>query len=678
MTFRLLDSAEPCERLDEIGIQPEPIRAQKAAVDDGGHRRLEPFDRGGRVASPECPEPERSPCTDAVVVVTAGVGHRERRLRVREGLGPSEHPLDQGQPGEAGGDTHVVAERRQVEAFQLERVRTRQATGPRLDLRELVECVVEDPGRFRFSRAFDHAFEQLARDLVVLEVEKDVGDIDRDHAARVDPVEEPVDERERLLALPGKSLHPREVLKEVERCLGRRIVGRAERPRALRRRQRCRDLEATRQDSHDAGQDEGCFRRRGALRFADADPVRLVELGAVEQQVRPSCNRPRSQLRVACQLGDVGEQALCVLEPAGRLCGEGSLQKTARAPLDVGRQQRRLLERPRFRRDAAAAASRGGRLLECPRDVVVGATRRRGAVPCATVRLGCDRRQGGVRGPPISRRRCPVDRRPRERVTEVESLPSGEAPPPVPRRSVSSSRPRRRERLHEGVGVAWISGCDQQERILGLAREGGRPRKKGPLDLGADRQPLVERSPPRAMLRAERSRNLQEGERVPVRELDESGRRAVREVRRGQAAISSLRLGNGEALAKLSSPRPGAANRGTFMLPRREQHHDLLGMEAAGDERQRLGGGSVEPLRVVDDTEERLLVGRHGEQAENRERDGQSLLCGPVLDRERLFAERAPAAAAAPDAASMTGRTSCCTPAKASSASDSTPRARRT
>ena len=47
---------------------------------------------------------------------------------------------------------------------------------------------------------------------------------------------------------------------------------------------------------------------------------------------------------------------------------------------------------------------------------------------------------------------------------------------------------------------------------------------------------------------------------------------------------------------------------------------DPLGEEAAGDEREDLRGGVIEPLRVVDDAGERLLLGDLGKERQRRER----------------------------------------------------------
>ena len=50
--------------------------------------------------------------------------------------------------------------------------------------------------------------------------------------------------------------------------------------------------------------------------------------------------------------------------------------------------------------------------------------------------------------------------------------------------------------------------------------------------------------------------------------------------------------------------------------PRGAHDRDPLGEQAAGDEPQDLRRGAVEPLRVIDDTGQRLLLGDLGEQRE--------------------------------------------------------------
>ena len=69
----------------------------------------------------------------------------------------------------------------------------------------------------------------------------------------------------------------------------------------------------------------------------------------------------------------------------------------------------------------------------------------------------------------------------------------------------------------------------------------------------------------------------------------------------------------------------GEAGERVDRLPRREDHRDLLGQEAAGDERKHARGCTVEPLRVVDDAEERLLLGGLRQQVEDREPDEERI-----------------------------------------------------
>ncbi|MFG1991953.1 hypothetical protein ACGFJ7_18440 [Actinoplanes sp. NPDC048988] len=59
--------------------------------------------------------------------------------------------------------------------------------------------------------------------------------------------------------------------------------------------------------------------------------------------------------------------------------------------------------------------------------------------------------------------------------------------------------------------------------------------------------------------------------------------------------------------------------------PQRVQHHHRLGLEPARDEREHPSGRLVEPLRVVDHAEKRLLGGRLAEQAERGQPDQERI-----------------------------------------------------
>src|SRR5918996_851423 len=65
-----------------------------------------------------------------------------------------------------------------------------------------------------------------------------------------------------------------------------------------------------------------------------------------------------------------------------------------------------------------------------------------------------------------------------------------------------------------------------------------------------------------------------------------------------------------------------------------EKHDDALGLEPPGDEGKRVGGRVVEPLRIIDETKERLAFCRLGEQAQGCERDKEAVPGSPLRQAE--------------------------------------------
>ena len=115
-----------------------------------------------------------------------------------------------------------------------------------------------------------------------------------------------------------------------------------------------------------------------------------------------------------------------------------------------------------------------------------------------------------------------------------------------------------------------------------------------------------------------------------------------------QTAASSgpCMLSSSSARASLS-PSPPIASSGrpgedvvAAARPRGAHERDPLGEEPAGDEAEDLRRGVVEPLRVVDDADERLLLGDLGEQRQRREPDQEAVGCRrraqPEHRRERV------------------------------------------
>ena len=79
--------------------------------------------------------------------------------------------------------------------------------------------------------------------------------------------------------------------------------------------------------------------------------------------------------------------------------------------------------------------------------------------------------------------------------------------------------------------------------------------------------------------------------------------------------------------------RPKAPER-VVDLARSEYERDLLRQQAASHERKRPGRRVVEPMRVIDNGQERLLFGGLGHQAEDRQADKEGIRRGPRDESE--------------------------------------------
>ena len=103
----------------------------------------------------------------------------------------------------------------------------------------------------------------------------------------------------------------------------------------------------------------------------------------------------------------------------------------------------------------------------------------------------------------------------------------------------------------------------------------------------------------------------------------------------------------GQQRARVGIPQPGNGQPGQagqlIVVVRRargEDHGDRLGQQPAGRERQALHRGLVEPLRVIDQAGQRLVLRRGGQQAQHRQPDQETIrslpLPHPERDRQRV------------------------------------------
>ena len=69
-------------------------------------------------------------------------------------------------------------------------------------------------------------------------------------------------------------------------------------------------------------------------------------------------------------------------------------------------------------------------------------------------------------------------------------------------------------------------------------------------------------------------------------------------------------------------------------VARPDEHRDRIGLQPPRDEHERLGRRAVEPVRVVDDAQQRLRVRGRCEQAQDRHRDEEAVLHALVRQPE--------------------------------------------
>ena len=69
-------------------------------------------------------------------------------------------------------------------------------------------------------------------------------------------------------------------------------------------------------------------------------------------------------------------------------------------------------------------------------------------------------------------------------------------------------------------------------------------------------------------------------------------------------------------------------------LTRGEHHPDPLSEQTASDKGQRQRRSPIQPLCIIDDTQQRTLLRRYGEQTQHRQPDEKSVRRGPVAQPE--------------------------------------------
>ena len=390
-----------------------------------------------------------------------------------------------------------------------------------------------------------------------------------------------------------------------------------------------------------------------------------VQAGALQLVERPDLGRRQQPARR--------------VERAGLQARLGGGERAVGPPRRVAGQRDGALQERGRRGEAAARLRPPGRALELQGDLLVGS---RGAPRPDATRGGPGRRPGrspppAPGGPPGAPRRPPTGTPPSAPAdggtSRARRSPAARPPPrrPRPPGRCRAARPRASSRSGSPIGSAAATSS-RTPRVLGERLE---PADEALLD------PSRKRCPPPAA----RTRRPAPSPSSPRGSSSSaSGLPRVSAMIRSRTRSSSMNR-TAEPSSARASPlrRPCTSSSGTCRSssPGSRAANTIPTGSASSrraTKRQRQRRGLIEPLRVVDDAQQRTLLGHLREQARAPPaRRGTDPAAAPAL-RPNTISSAWRCGAGSRSSRSSIGAHSWCRPANASSISDSTPTARAT
>jgi hypothetical protein len=305
-------------------------------------------------------------------------------------------------------------------------------------------------------------------------------------------------------------------------------------------------------------------------------------------------------------------------------------------PRRIGAQLGRACQERRSRRRTATGLRPVGRALQLVRHRLVGPGRRLRPVPGATIGIGIRIGRLGQRSMhllAVARVSGPVGGRPHEWMAEPHPDPELDQPGVLGRHTRVASDPEALGRAPQQAHVADRFGRRHQQQALGLARKRPNPLEEGLLDAAGHGPRVGKSEPARELGRRQPTRQLQQRQWVAARLGDDLIAHALvqppRQGRRQQGACDVVsdpfddHLRQADELVDVGGLTDG------------EHDGDPLGQQAPRHEGQRLRRGAIEPLHIVDQTHERLHLGRLGEQGEDRQGHEEAVRGVAVLQPER-------------------------------------------
>ena len=276
--------------------------------------------------------------------------------------------------------------------------------------------------------------------------------------------------------------------------------------------------------------------------------------------------------------------------------------------------------------DAAPASGAVGRALQIVSHRLVWPLRGVGTVPRSAV--GIDLRigrlgQGVMYILAVGQGRSPVGRRPHQRMPEPHPQAHLEQPGSLGRCRGASPDPEPLGCTPEQSRIADRFGSRRQQQPLALSRQRPYPAEKALLDTTRQWPRVREPEASRHLGRRQPPGELQQRQRVAARLRDDPVPhrlvQAATEHRGQQVSCVDIAEPFQHQFRQIHQDRFGAR------LANREHERDRLGHQATGNKRQSLQRSPIEPLRIVEEADQRLSLSDLGQQAEGGQTDHETI-----------------------------------------------------
>ena len=169
--------------------------------------------------------------------------------------------------------------------------------------------------------------------------------------------------------------------------------------------------------------------------------------------------------------------------------------------------------------------------------------------------------------------------------------------------------------------VARGVGRRDQQQATGITGQPGQASREALLDARGQRHRGGQPEPARELDGRQPAGQLQQGERVAVRLQNDPIQHVLIQASGQNGLEQCSRVTMPQRLnTQIRQPRERVSH-----LTGREHERDVLGKQAAGDECERARRRAIEPLRVIDDTQQGSLLRGLREQAEDGQPDQERI-----------------------------------------------------